>query len=307
MPLQQILEEVTSPDVPIVPSRLAELSNLEDGDLEAFKADWPLVTRERRHKVIVTLAQLAEDNVDLDFSAVFRHALDDEEDTVRAGAIAGLWEVEERALIRPFIRLLLQDSSELVRASAAQALGRFTLLAETGKLLERDRQRLAEALLEIIDSEFEAMEVRRRAVEAIAPLSLERVPDIIQQAYEDEEEFMRASALFAMGRTCDPHWLPTLLEEIENKDAEFRYEAASALAELGEEEAIVHLIPLISDADAQVQAAAIEAVGAIGGGVAKRVLQQADQNSDPRIAELAQAALRLMDFQDDPLADRDGP
>ena len=303
MALQQLLEEVTSPDTPIVVAHLVDLSNLEGEDLDSFKADWPLITAERRRQIVDQLAQLAEDNVELDFSAVFRCALQDEQEEVRANAISRLWEVEERALIRPLSRMMLEDASELVRAHAARAMGRFALLAEIGKLLEKDGELIAQTLLEVIDDELESLEVRRRAVESIAPLSLDRVPDIIEQAYEDEYPPMQASAVFAMGRTCDPRWLTTLTGELDNTDAEMRYEAAVALGELGEEEAVVYLIPVINDTDAEVQAAAIEALGDIGGRVAKTALRQAEQHEDQRIRDLATSALESMEFHTDPLAD----
>ena len=300
MSLQKCLEELPSLDKPLVQSRLVHLSNLEPEEMSAFIEAWAAMTTDRRRKAISMLVELAQDNVELDFNSLFRHTLDDDDEEVRVLSIAGLWECEERSLIDPLIRLMNDDSEETVRAAAAQALGRFALLAETGKLLERDHGRIGDALLAVIDTDGETVEVHRRAIEAVAPMSLPRVSEVIQEAYEDGDPKLVGSALYAMGLNCDPKWLPILLQELENEDNEVRYEAVGAISEVGDEEVVPRLVPLILDSDPQVQAAAISALGAIGGPTAKTVLGQAIRNPDPRLGELAEAALQSMDFDENP-------
>ena len=36
------------------------------------------------------------------------------------------------------------------------------------------------------------------------------------------------SAVHAMGRSADPDWLPTIIEEMHSDDSEMRFEAATA-------------------------------------------------------------------------------
>jgi HEAT repeat protein len=258
----------------------------------------------QKKAVIAILAELAEDNVELDFFPIFKLTLQDEDEDIRIQSIDGLWECEERALLTPLIRMLAVDPSAKVRAAAALALGRFAFLAETGKLLERDGRRIADALLETIDSEFESTEVRRRAIEAIAAMSHDRIADLIQEAYESDDLKVKASALHAMGRTCDPKWLPILSDETSSREAELRYEAVSALGEIGDDKAITHVLPMIDDPDTDVQAAAIAALGKIGGPVAKKALTRTMQRPESHIQELAQSALETMDEFDPPLFER---
>ena len=301
MSLEKCLDELPSPDKPISSSRLLHVSNLAPEEMLAFVEAWVTMGTERRRKTISMLVELAEDNVELDFNAIFRHTLIDEDAEVRATSISGLWESEERSLIDPLIRMMNDDPEEPVRAAAAQALGRFALLAETGKLLARDHGRIADALLAVIDGDGETLEVRRRVIEAVAPMSIPRVLEVITEAYHLGDPKLKASAIYAMGLNCDPRWLPTLLDELESEDADLRYEAVGALSGIGEEEAVPRLVPLIGDSDAQVQAAAVAALGSIGGPIAKTVLNQALENADPRLQELAEAALQSMDFDEDPL------
>ena len=56
---------------------------------------------------------------------------------VREKAIEGLWEDEDRLLISTLCDLTKDDPSPKVRAAAAMALGKFAILAQDGKLLEK--------------------------------------------------------------------------------------------------------------------------------------------------------------------------
>ena len=71
-----------------------------------------------------------------------------------------------------------------------------------------------------------------------------------------------------------------------------RYEACNACAELGEESAVPHLIPLFTDEDHETQMAAIYAVGAIGGDLAKKALLHCLKSSDDLAIEAAEEALQ---------------
>ncbi|MBF8299534.1 MAG: hypothetical protein HW397_583 [Dehalococcoidia bacterium] len=294
------MSELVNPGRPVSASKLTQLADLTPDGVRIFSEAWPSIPPERRTDVIAKIVDLGEDNVELDFSALFRRLLDDEDADIRVKAIDGLWESQERPLIDPLVRLLRTDPEEAVRCAAAQALGRFALLAETGKLLPRDKERLASVLLAVIDGVEETVEVRRRAIEAISPLSMARVPEIIREAYESELPNLRASAIYAMGLTCNADWVDILLDEIDNDDPEMRYEAAVALGEIGNEETASKVGLLVDDPDPLVQAAALNALGNMGGELAKRLLTQAARNDDPRIAELADEALRSLDFEDEP-------
>jgi HEAT repeat protein len=104
-----------------------------------------------------------------------------------------------------------------------------------------------------------------------------------------------------MGKTCDPEWLSTLLEATDDVDPAIRYEAASACGELGEEDAVPHLIALVQDEDLQVQLSSISALGLIGGYLAKQVLQRCVRSDDDLIQEAAKSALGSLEVEEDPL------
>ncbi|TET12996.1 MAG: phycocyanin alpha phycocyanobilin lyase [Dehalococcoidia bacterium] len=299
-PLEQYLAELRDLSKPMAISKLANLSDLLAEEADIFRREWPNIDVTRRKQIVGQLAELAEDNLELDFDEVFRSCLTDADGEVRVKAIEGLWGCEERSLIDPLIRLLLEDVEHSVRAAAADGLGRFTMLAELGRLPESDAHRVEEALLTAFNKGNEQLNVRLRVLEAISPLTKPQVEEMIRQAYRSDSLEFQVSAVYAMGRNCNPGWLPVLLKELRSPDPQLRFEAVRACAELEAEEAVPHLIELTCDSDAEVQISAIEALGRIGGGEAREGLQRCLDSSEEVVRQASQEALEEIGFWEDP-------
>ena len=299
---REYLAELKDEGQPLRATRLVYLSHLADEQERAFLDVWPQIQTERRRQVVCQLAELAEDNVDLNFDAIFLSCLSDVDPEVRVVGIRGLWEYEHRDLIEPLIRLLQSDDNAAVRAEAALALGRFVLQCELGSLPDRYFRQMEQALHRVIDDDGEELEVRGRALEAIGACSLPWVRQAIDGAYRSNSGRLKASGIHAMGRNCDPSWLPILFQELNSDDAEMRYEAALACGSLAEEEAVPHLAPLLEDEDVEVREVTIAALGEIGGCQARAVLLRYLDDPSRGMREAVQEALSLVDFVEDPLA-----
>ena len=102
-------------------------------------------------------------------------------------------------------------------------------------------------MLVTLQDDSEDLEVRRRALEAVAVFDASRVKELIKWAYESANLDLKSSSLYAMGKTEEPYWLSFLFKELKNPNPPLRYEAANACGELEEEEAIPHLMPLTED------------------------------------------------------------
>ncbi len=304
LPIEETIAELGNSDKPLLNSKLVELSNLNSEELALFEKAWVSIEAKRRGEIMYRLVELAEDNFELDFDSIFRGCLKDEDAEVRSKAIEGLWESEEASLIDPLIELLKQDESEKVQAMAATALGKFALLAELKKLRSSHKSKVCQALLAVINDKSKSIEVKRRALEAAAPLSLPQMEKAIVEAYQSDEHKLKTSALFAMGKSCNHSWLPILLKELASTDAEIRYEAAGACGELGEKEATPYLIELTTDPDVDVQIAAIQALGKIGGPEAKDGLEQCLNDDSEVIRQAAEQALYELEAGEDPLSFR---
>jgi HEAT repeat protein len=299
--MEETIAKLANPDKPLQSSWLADLSSLNSAELKLLERAWETIEPKRRRQIMYRLVELAEDNFEFDFDNIFKGRLKDEDAEVRSKAIEGLWESEEASLIDPLIDLLEQDSSEKVQAAAATALGKFALLAELKKLRSSHKTKISQSLLAVINDKSKPVEVKRRALEAAAPLTLSQMKKAIAEAYQSGNHKLRISALFAMGKSGNPSWLPILLKELASADAEIRYEVAGACGELGEEEAASYLTELIHDPDIDVRLAVIRALGKIGGPEAKGCLEKCLNNPNEVIQEAAEQALCQLEAEEDPL------
>ena len=299
MSLELCLEAIRSPEEIPSNSLLYHLSDLSASDVVDFASAWRSVAPDGKVPILDRLIDLSQDRTELDFSAVFRRCLQDEEEEVRRRAIEGLWEHEERRLIPPLCELLTHDVSPAVRAAAAVGLGRFAELAQLGKLLEKDGPIIETCLLEALENGTEEMAVRRRALESVGVFNSPKVDEFIRWAYGSDNLTLKASALFAMGRTGEAHWLECLVREARSSSPILRFEAANACGQLEEEDAVPHLIPLMEDDDLQVQLSAIRAVGAIGGPLAKKALRRCIEEEDAAVEDAARESLEMVDAMED--------
>ena len=280
-------------------SDLAELSGLDTEQLILFEQAWPGIEPEQQRRIIGRLVKLAGENIELNFNAIYKNHLTDPDAEVRSQAIEGLWECEELALVPLLIDLLENDSSEMVQTEAAAALGRFAMLAAHGKLDENTTASLGLVLLSTIGNENKPVDIRCCALEAIAPLSLPQVNSVISDNYHSDDDRLNLSSICAMGISCDASWLPILIKELSNPDAERRRVAAAALGELEEEDAVPQLAELIYDDDIDVQISAIQALGEIGGAEARECLELCMDDEEETIRLAAEQALNKVSGQED--------
>ena len=299
--LPDLLTDLTDAGKPVTYSGLLQLTDLPVEGLAELKIAWPKLSTERRREVIRKLVELADDNVELDFSSVFKSCLSDTDDAIREMATKGLWETEDRTMIRPLVKLLENDTCAEVRASAAMSLKNFAVMAQNGKLLARDGDRIRQALLAVVNSPTEDIDVRRRAIEAVASFNTSETNGAVREAYESDNPTLVQSAVYGMGQSSNPAWLPTVLDEMSNPLPAVRFEAATACGLLGEETLVPHLLRLLRDDDPEVRLASIKALGMIGGTMAKNALQLHLSDEDEAIEEAAREALIGLEFEDDPL------
>ncbi len=302
LPIDETLAELGNSDRPLLNSRLTELSNPSAEEIVSFKQSWAAIAAKRRRQIVHRLVELAEDNVELNFDRIFKQLLTDPDDEVRSKAIEGLWENEEASLIDPLIDRLERDSSEKVQTAAATALGKFAMLAEHKKLGSDHVTRIEAALLAVIGDRNKPVEVKNRALEAVAPLNIPQVKTAIMEAYQNRDSRSKVSSIYAMGKNCDPLWLPILLREVASADPEVLYEAARACGEMEAEEAVPYLIKLVDYHDVDVQTAAIQSLGKIGGTMAKECLEQCLNSSSEAISQTAEQALLELETKEDTLS-----
>ena len=302
MSMEKLLECLLDPSTEVPMSDFVEVSDLSPSELGIFAREWLKVPVDRQRWAVSTMVELAEDNPELDFCAIFKMCLRDKDEAVIEKAMEGLWETEDRSVIPSLVQVLRSNRSPSVRASAAVALGKFAYLVQDGKLLQKDADMLRDNLLAVLENAEEPLEVRRRSLEAVAPFNTEDIKKYVCWAYESDDLRLKSSSIYAMGRTGETSWLPLLLKELQSKEPSVRYESANACGELGDEDPIPLLITLLQDDDYQVQLAGLNALGKIGGPLAKRALLRCIKEGDAVLEEAARSALENVEFLEDPMA-----
>jgi HEAT repeat protein len=295
---QDALKHLQNDRASLLADALSALSSADKTQIATFARTWGNIPVERRRRAAQMLVELAEQKFELDFNALFRHLLTDDDAQVRVNGIEGLWEDEDVALVKPFAAFLRDDPDASVRAAAADALGRFLLLAEYGRLANGQAEMIGEALLAATHNLGEDLAVRCHAVEALGYWSNDVVREVITTAYDDAALEMRTSAVAAMGHSADKFWRETTANELQSPEARMRFEAARATGELENRDAAEALIELLDDPDREVQSAAITALGQVGGKLAKRALTQAAASDDEMLSALADEALQELEFSD---------
>ena len=252
---------------------VARLSDLGREDAKILAREWQTLPESTRVAIVRTMDELAEERVELTFGRALRVALEDDSAAVRQLAVASLWEDERSDVLDRLRRLVEHDPSQDVRAEAVRGLGRFAEQAAAGDLGEAVSRDLRATLASLASDEASPYGVRRRALESVGVFGREEgVHCLIRDAYEGDEQGLRASALYAMGRSLDRRWVPALLDELQSPEAELRFEAARACGAMGDERAVPELAQLAQDQDVEVRHAAIAALGQVGGRAAIRVL-----------------------------------
>ncbi|MFN3762172.1 MAG: HEAT repeat domain-containing protein [Anaerolineae bacterium] len=293
-PLTEILELLKSGQANR--RTLYGLSNLERGEAEQVWAVWGELPVATRRKMAQMMVEIAESDFEVNFDEVFQLVLKDPDAAVRLAAVEGLWEDEDIRLVPVLANVLLNDPAAEVRAAAASSLGRFVLSGELGKIRPRPHQQAFQALLAACTNEKEDLEVRRRALESLAYSGESVVADLIRAAYHHPDERMRVSAVFAMGRSADDRWAAEVMRELHSPSPQMRYEAARACGELELSDAVPALLELIEDVDAEVQEAAIWALGQIGGDEARQALDTCRHSDNEALRGAAREALRELEF-----------
>lgn len=277
--------ELTSTD-------LIRFSDLSRDESRRVAAVWSSIPEVTRAELVRRFEELSENQVELNFGRVLRVALEDPSAVVRQLATAALWEDESSDLLDRLRMMMANDDSIDVRAEAASALERFAHQAAIGKLSSDQANQVRADLLGAVRRHDTPYTVRRRALESLGALGID--PEIERQisaAYDSGDHGLQCSALFAMGRSLDPVWLPTLLTELDDDDAELRFEAARSAGFLGSPDSLPALLAAAQGEDAEVRHAAISAIAQIGGRGASRALERLAEEAGEADLELIEMAL----------------
>ena len=275
---------------------LAQLSHTTSDELEAFREHWERMSEEDRYLMASALADTAEDEPGLDFDSLFGLMIEDESPAVRALAVGNLAESLDEQSAPQVLELLRNDAASEVRAEAAAALGVYLGSWEGEDATMEARREIGDALLEVVNTPEEEITVRQRALEAYAFSDDPYVDEVLEEAYDSDDDELRASAVFAMGRRGEEDWLPVIHRELRNEVESIRLAAVCASGEIGSPASIPYLMQVIGEDPAEdIRVAAIYALADFEVPEASRILQDLLDSDDVAIANAADEALDMRD------------
>lgn len=282
----------------VSPTLVYGLSELSAADWQSLEDKWVCLSAPIKLRILRSLNEASEALFELNFRELGLRSLADGSSNVREAAIELLWTDESEQVMREFIRLAGSDPEPAVRASACKSLGRFILLGEYGDVSDVLGQEAQGLMLGLHLDAREPLELRRRALEALANSSHPRVNDLVGKAYADGNHDLKISAIFAMGRTCSKVWREILLHELDSDDSESVFEATAACGHIQLDDSLPRIGELAFGDDREIQQTAIWALGEIGGRRAVEILSQLEEAvEDEETAAVLSEALDTAGFR----------
>ncbi|MCY3834800.1 MAG: HEAT repeat domain-containing protein [Chloroflexi bacterium] len=293
-----LLQSADLSSQPVIPATIVYgLSDVTADEFRALAPVWASLPALAKDKVLRALNEASEVMFELNYREIALRCLCDESGLVRATAIELLWADESAETMRKLMDLAETDLDSAVKSSALKNLGRFILLGEYGDIPAELAARAQELTLRAHRDEGQSVEVRRRALEALANSSHGAVNELIHAAYTNGNHELKLGAIFAMGRTCNKMWRNFLLAELENADSECVFEAIRACGQVQLGEAVQRLGEYTLGDDQEIQLMAIWSLGEIGGKRAFEILARLEENvEDAGLANAIDEALDAAGF-----------
>lgn len=300
VPFQTVVDALLDDEHPFPPRYLSRFSDIEPADLKTVLKTWPQISTRRKHTLLEDLEDLAEADTLTSFDDLARNLLTDEDPFIRMQSIRLLWECEDSRLVPIYRNMLNNDPDPETRAAAASALGPFVYRGELDKIPTTLHHDTEDDLLAVYKSAKETI-VRRRALESLGYSGREEVPPLIEAAYHEKSPEWVASAIYAMGRSCDERWTKQILANLRAANDDIRLEAIQAAGELEIGAARSILLDLLEDEeDSEVRRAAAWALSKIGGqGVRAKLEELVEAEEDDEDAEFLEEALDNLAFTED--------
>ncbi len=282
-------------------SDLVGLSSLTPAEVEQFKQAMTQAAEERRIELASRLAELAEDQTELDLAPAMVGLTSDPSAGVRRLAVSSLWESADPATVRLVLKIAQSDPNVEVREAALLSLASYALAFELGQLRATVGQQLKDALIKMVNDEDEPLVIRRRALEAIGVFNEKPVRDLIRWGFAHPDREVKASAVYAMGRSADRFWLPEVMQSLSSAHTEIRFEAVRAAGGIELEEAVPTLVRFTTDDDREIVAAAVNALAEIATDEAERALTQLAGSEDEFLREIGEEGLENLRTYRSPL------
>jgi HEAT repeat protein len=190
---------------------------------------------------------------------IIQEGLSDTDPQIRANAIEVVASIKQIKLM-PKVERMLEDDFVPVRFAAALAVGdsKYYPAESSVKRLLEDKDE----------------NVRIAADYALSKLGTGSGFELVRKTITSSDQTVRANAIFLLGKSGDKSSLKWLWWALRNKDSDYkaRFNAAEAIARLGDERIDEKLLAMLISAYADDRVMGVKAMGALGTEKAKNFL-----------------------------------
>lgn len=210
-------------------------------------------------------------------------ALKDESEYARRAAVEVLNAICNPNSVKDLLAAI-KDDDWWVRARAGDAL------ADIGGT------KVVDSVLELIKDKDE--DIRRTAIEILNATHDERAVDSLLKATDDTDWWVRERAVDALAQIGSTKAVPKLVSML-GSDAKTNTVVVRALGKLGDQNIISKIVPMLKQADREVQIEAIKAISHLAdqqhADSVREVLKKIKRSEDPTIINSADKALKEID------------
>ena len=135
----EVIDALLDLSRPFPPKFLHRFSDLDPENLRLLGQAWQRIETGRRIALMEDLEEIADADSLVYYDDIFEFALKDEEPRIRAAAIRMMWDSDNTRYVSTLIHFVDNDKDEIVRASAASALGAFLYQGELEEIPEEIR------------------------------------------------------------------------------------------------------------------------------------------------------------------------
>ncbi|MFZ4828357.1 MAG: HEAT repeat domain-containing protein [Phototrophicaceae bacterium] len=301
--VEQLLEHLAKEHIEFNTILTYGLSDLSQDTLNRIRPSWVLLDTDTKITIIRHLTDVAESNIELHYDTFGWLVLEDRESDILEAGLDLLWENESLSLMNRLIEFCNDSYPNNLRVTAVRHLERFIALGEYGEIDGDSFKRALGSLQAIWYSDNQDVQLRGACIECLGNATFEELPKLIEEAYSSASDEIRCSAVYAMGRTCDETWEDILLDELNSRDAQMRYEAARSCGHIESTEALPILYQMVIDDEREIQEISIWSMGEIGGRYAQNYLEDLAEKfeDDDELSVLIKDAIGMASMFDNDL------
>lgn len=300
-PFENIVKTLLEINQGFPKNHLARFSDIRKEEQIFLDDSWNAIPKANKLNLLSSLIELNKSDTIFNFDYIAILGLQDTDSEIVIKAIRLCEEYQDKHIAKKLLALLHRFKDHGVVENAIGALGVYIYLGELDKIPNDLYGKIQDSLLQVTQNS-ENQFLRQKALESLGYSSLEKVQELILNAYRTDDIAWIRSAIIAMKNSADKQWEEIILKHIPDPNYEIQLESVKAVGEIGINEASEVLIELLEDSenmDFETYKAVLWSLSQIGGKNVREIFQYLLENADTEDEiDTIEYAIENLDFFD---------